>query len=66
MLQLLVPTWGPTVSTFDTPPDPQPVASDMIARNVWFSGKGTCAWNAPWPFVKLDSGILNVLGVPNS
>lgn len=64
VLQLALLTDAPTVSKSLIPPVPKPVESDIMAKNFWSFGNGTCAWNVPWPFVTLELGIENVLGVP--
>ena len=57
---------GETVITSDTPPDPLPDASDIKARNVLFCANGNWVENAPFPLVKLESGMLKYLGEPKT
>ena len=41
-LQLLFATGGPTVKMVDVPPEPNPVASDIVSRNCVPFLNGNC------------------------
>jgi hypothetical protein len=53
---------GLTVMTFEVPPVPKPVASDMVRRSCWPDAKGN--W-AIWNVFESEAGKVVFLGVPN-
>lgn len=62
VLQLAPLVLFATVNTFDVPPVPKPVASDMVSKSVWFSLNMSCVLNVP----VAEAGIDTFLGVPNT
>lgn len=64
MLHPLLP--APVVTSGDTPPDANPLASDIIARNLVPFAKGNWVENAPLPLLTLEAGTVTVRCVPYS
>jgi len=56
-LQLLSAIGAPTVRTVDVPPEPNPVASDMVSRNCIPFVNGNCDIEyEPLPLRNADDG----------
>ena len=56
-MQLLFATGGPTVKTVVVPPEPNPVASDIVSRNGVPFANGNCGIEyEPLPLLKADAG----------
>ena len=64
VLQDAPETEEPTVSTSDVPPDAKPVASDIVRRNSWVTGR--VSWNEYVPVfassLKAESGREMLMG----
>ena len=57
VLQLFFATGAPTVWIVDVPPEPNPVASDIVSRNCVPSLYGNCGIEyEPWPLLNDDAG----------
>lgn len=57
VLQLLFATGAPTIKTFVVPPEPNPVASDIVSRNCVPLLSGICGIEyEPFPLLNAESG----------
>ena len=57
-MQLLFATGGPTVKIVVVPPEPNPVASDMVSRNFVPVTNGSCDIEyEPLPLLNAEFGI---------
>ena len=59
MLQLTVPIDEPVVKTPEVPPEPKPVASDIVSKNCCPAASVSCVEKVPFPSLtsKAESGI---------